>query len=1036
MSKLLTRTKSSVAAKKLAQNLGGKFEPAQASVAGTVVGANLVSVGGQQYRSIGVDGDAGASVALRNIGTPAVTVYGPATGGAALASVGSNGGNTSSGGDHNPVALATPSGLQFADTLTQIGLALALPSSLGASSINAVGAGHSHAIDATIARSAITLTAGDGLSGLGDLTANRTVAIELSATSGLELTGASPDKMLQLADTVAGDGLTIANKIFAVGVSGLGLSVGADAVTLTSSSNPGAAASILASGATGKLTIPLFEATTSIKTPLLTTASGDLTIDPTGVVKFPVAQTLTTANFDSSFPILGWQINEVAGVTGQSAITIGKIAADELSVKVFVADETRVDRANQYWTKSYGIVAEPFTTPAAISGTVTVTFEDSPALAGAIFAANDWVLIRQVNVSSGISTLNIWGQVSAYADAGDGIQSWTFTLRSGPTATSVKEGTIAIDFGASGDALIHLSVLDAAGAPYIKMRKWSGSDPYTPANLTTYVQIGELASTGNASMPAPSGYGLYARSGAAAGRGILIDDNGLLIQGADLKLYNGANQTVNISYTGESFWLGLSAADKRLEWNGSTLSVIGAITANTGYIGGASGWAIASEQLTSTNIGLYAGESARLQVGANSDIAGVAATALATDVALWAGDTYANRASADFRVRADGQLYATGAILSGAITATSGTITGDLTVTGGGKLSASGVGIVLTATGMNIGIYPNISPGAAVPDNSKSLTWWVAPSAPTGAPLARMYASHSHPTDPTIGPYWSIVVAPNTASSRGIPSMSIWNSNENFLWFENITNVIGLPGISMYKGGTAPITAMVQVGANSAFWLDSSSEFKAWTHLLPGEDFAVTAYNLGSTTKRWGTVYANEIKAGNIEARSSSTYDIGKSGEPFKKIYVDEVVALTITGGTALAGHTWQRGDVGDMYIKSYTDTVSRTLFISNSGTASMHLDVEGNITLGGNVDGVDLSGFKTSYDSHNHDTRYYTETELQTSGSATVHWGNLSNKPTTFAPSAHALVGSDHNASGLTCLLYTSPSPRDRTRSRMPSSA
>ena len=26
--------------------------------------------------------------------------------------------------------------------------------------------------------------------------------------------------------------------------------------------------------------------------------------------------------------------------------------------------------------------------------------------------------------------------------------------------------------------------------------------------------------------------------------------------------------------------------------------------------------------------------------------------------------------------------------------------------------------------------------------------------------------------------------------------------------------------------------------------------------------------------------------------------------------------------------------------------------------------------------------------------------------------------------------------ASGLTCLLYTSPSPRDRTRSRMPSSA
>ena len=608
MSKLLTRTKSSVAAKKLAQSLGGKFEPAQTSVAGTVVGANLVSVGGQQYRSVGVDGDAGASVALRNIGTPAVAVYGPATGGAALASVGSNGGNTGSGGDHNPVALATPSGLQFADTLTQIGLALALPSSLGASSINAVGAGHSHAIDATIARSAITLTAGDGLSGLGDLTANRTVAIELSATSGLELTGTSPDKTLQLADSVAGDGLAIASKVLAVGVSGLGLSVGANAVTLTSSSSPGTAASILASDATGKLTLPLFEATTSIKTPLLTTASGDLTIDPAGVVKFPVAQTLNTTNFDSAFPILGWQINEVAGVTGQSALTIGKIAADELAVKVFVADETRVDRANQYWTKSYGIVAESFTTPSAIGGTVTVKFEDSPALAGAIFTVNDWLLFRIIDISTGLIVANAWGQVSNYValpedpDLGVTLQSWTFTLRSGATSTVIKKGRTAVDFGASGAALIHLSVLDAAGAPYIKMRKWAGANPYEPANFTTYVQIGELASVSNSSLPAPSGYGLYVRSGTAS-RGIIADDNGILIQGADFKLYNGSTQTVNISYTGQEFWLGTSSLDKHFSWDGSLLTIKGAITlTNTIPAGSVSGLAATATSSDFANV--------------------------------------------------------------------------------------------------------------------------------------------------------------------------------------------------------------------------------------------------------------------------------------------------------------------------------------------------------------------------------------------------------------------------------------------------
>ena len=52
---------------------------------------------------------------------------------------------------------------------------------------------------------------------------------------------------------LAGNGLTHTNGVLAVGVSGLGLSVGADAVALASSSNPGAAASILATDASGYL---------------------------------------------------------------------------------------------------------------------------------------------------------------------------------------------------------------------------------------------------------------------------------------------------------------------------------------------------------------------------------------------------------------------------------------------------------------------------------------------------------------------------------------------------------------------------------------------------------------------------------------------------------------------------------------------------------------------------------------------------------------------------------------------------------------
>ncbi|MBA7496910.1 hypothetical protein ES702_07519 [subsurface metagenome] len=54
-------------------------------------------------------------------------------------------------------------------------------------------------------------------------------------------------------------------------------------------------------------------------------------------------------------------------------------------------------------------------------------------------------------------------------------------------------------------------------------------------------------------------------------------------------------------------------------------------------------------------------------------------------------------------------------------------------------------------------------------------------------------------------------------------------------------------------------------------------------------------------------------------------------------------------------------------------------------------------------------------------DTRYYTETEIdaffegESGGKKQVHWDRITNKPGTFTPSAHALVGAKHTASGLT---------------------
>jgi hypothetical protein len=330
-------------------------------------------------------------------------------------------------------------------------------------------------------------------------------------------------------------------------------------------------------------------ASTSLTTPLLTTATNvDLVINPagTGAVQFPNDQTLRTSTFDGwAIPYTtGFQINEFAPVPGGSAsvLTIGRIQADELNVRVFVANETRVDRGDEFWTKSFGIVALGFTTPASIGGTVSVKFENSPALAGAIFANNDWLLIRKLEIDSGLSLFNVWGQVATYVNNGDGTQNWTFTLRGGPTSKLIEKGSLGIDFGQVGAGLIHLSVVDASGSPYIKLRKWvSGSDPMTinGPNFKTYVQIGNLGSISN-SYYTPAGFGFYVQPSTNDARFIIADDNGLQIRGASFKMYNSTLQTVDISATNGSVKLGTNisaAATTSLDFNGATgdLSIIG-----------------------------------------------------------------------------------------------------------------------------------------------------------------------------------------------------------------------------------------------------------------------------------------------------------------------------------------------------------------------------------------------------------------------------------------------------------------------------
>ena len=397
------------------------------------------------------------------------------------------------------------------------------------------------------------VTVGDGITlsgqqvsiapGSGISVTPGTVSVAYNALKGLTVNGSNQlevaidtSKGLQfvagLLAISAGNGLELASSTVRMGtpttltVSTInGASGSTHQHAITWSSNPGANSRILGTDASGYLTLVRLAATERVTTPLvinsgamtIQTTSGDLTIDPSGNVVFPNSQTIRTTSFSSGLSITGFQINEVT--SGTSALTIGVISVDELRAKIFVADEVRVDRGEQVWARSFGIVETEFDTPASTGGNgVAIWFEDSPAIAGAIFTSGDWIRFRIFDNSSGLTIANIWGQVYSSSaggvpgyshDAVNNRQQWRFVLRSGSTSYTIKKGNTCIDYGASGQPYIFLSAVDPAGAPYIKFQKWSGSDPYTAANVTTQAIIGNLHSV----------FGTPDENGIAAGNG-------------------------------------------------------------------------------------------------------------------------------------------------------------------------------------------------------------------------------------------------------------------------------------------------------------------------------------------------------------------------------------------------------------------------------------------------------------------------------------------------------------------------------------
>jgi len=101
----------------------------------------------------------------------------------------------------------------------------------------------------------------------------------------------------------------------------------------------------------------------------------------------------------------------------------------------------------------------------------------------------------------------------------------------------------------------------------------------------------------------------------------------------------------------------------------ATLTILGTITATSGTIGG---FTIGASTIEATNLILTSGASnvANISVGTGSNTGGLNSAAAGSDIVFWAGATHANRATAPFRVTADGN--ATAIDLSGPVSFTAG----------------------------------------------------------------------------------------------------------------------------------------------------------------------------------------------------------------------------------------------------------------------------------------------------------------------------------------------------------------------------
>lgn len=509
----------------LARRMRSNFSRALPTEVAAPAGAALVGIGGRLYESTGANN--GTAVTVVNAGRPAAALYQAAQGGASSVVVRRGGSGSGGGGltthtlygeahtgtlddSQAPQFLKTDGGRALTGNLTvSAGITIdGVDISVHAANPNAHHA-RSHALSSRSDHS--------GLLPWSWLDKTGSALSDLASRPHSALTNILPDDhhnqlhaMLDTAHHSYSGGAAL--DVF-------GLSAANTLAKLTPSSAPGAAAALLRTDSSGYLSLLRLTLSDRLRTPLVDTVSGALTVQPAADLVLSPGSNLTKLSTNKAFQ----SDNYASQTTGMRVTHAGEadfryLFTDELHAKAFIADLEQALAGGQIISKSVAMLSRDFTAPAA-GATATLYVRDLPSAEDmAVFESGDIVRLRTFSRSAGSLTIaDCWGAVTSYSNLAGKEQSWTFTRSSGGNAGAMSAGTvvatdsIVLDYGVSGNGFHEVNAIDGAyglNSPYAQTVSWT-THPATGQTVRT--RIGNLRGL----FGVANEFGLYAGDGTA-----------------------------------------------------------------------------------------------------------------------------------------------------------------------------------------------------------------------------------------------------------------------------------------------------------------------------------------------------------------------------------------------------------------------------------------------------------------------------------------------------------------------------------------